>query len=133
MKTTLTALFALAIALFFHQDLSAKNSPFTAQALCFKPQPETVKFTSFSHSLNNNKVLLNWTIAQNQQAYQFEVERSEDGKNFVTAALVFGTDKADSDNYMFYEKARKEGTSYRIKVIQKDGTVDYSTVIITRP
>jgi hypothetical protein len=128
MKTTLTALFALTLTLTF-QNLSANTSPFTATPIF----SEVVTFTNFKSNISNNKVLLNWTITQNQEAYHFEVERSEDGKNFVMAAVVFGTDKRDSDNYMFYEKVKKEGTSYRIKVIQKDGAVEYSSVIVAKP
>lgn len=128
MKTILTVLLALTLSLSF-QELSANSTPFTAPTPVFT---EVVTFTSFKTTLSNNKVMLNWTITQNQAAYQFEVERSEDGKNFVMAALVFGTDKNDSDNYMFYEKFKKEGTSYRIKVIQKNGTVEYSPVVIAK-
>lgn len=128
MKTTLTALFALTLTLTF-QNLSANTNPFTAPTPIFS---EVVTFTNFKTNISNNKVLLNWTITQNQEAYHFEVERSEDGKNFVMAAVVFGTDKRDTDNYMFYEKVRKENISYRIKVIQKDGAVEYSPVVVAK-
>ncbi|MBC7948238.1 MAG: hypothetical protein H7Y42_10195 [Chitinophagaceae bacterium] len=132
MKTTLTAL-TLALSLIFTLDLSARTTPFTAIAtLDGTTRTESLEFTSFVGTVNNNKVVLNWTINQNVTAYQFEVERSTDGKNFVMAALVFGTDKAETDNYMFYEKIKEEGSSYRIKVVQKDGTVYYSSIIVAK-
>ncbi len=63
----------------------------------------------------------------------FEIEKSIDGKNFSMAALVFGTDKTETDNYMFYEKATKKKMMYRVKVINKDQTVDYSSIIEIDP
>jgi len=51
--------------------------------------PLAVKLTSFSGNLNSNKVTLNWAVALNETTDRFEVERSIDGVNFTTAALVF--------------------------------------------
>jgi len=69
-------------------------------------------------------------VTENQEFSQFEVERSSDGKKFVLAALVFGTDKPGMDNYYFFEKIKKSKTYYRIKTITKNGSVNYSKVIL---
>ncbi len=72
-------------------------------------------------------------IGDNETAYCFEVEKSTDGKNFSMAALVFGTDKQDADNYEFYEKAGNPKTVYRIKLINKDKKAEYSPIVQINP
>ena len=133
MKTILTILFTVALSMIYHQPLSARisNTPFTAPSpFSFSAKPQSVKITSFNGSISNNKVLLNWTVGENQDADRFEVERSANGKTFVMAALVFATEKNDTDNYQFYEKVKKLKTSYRLKIFHKNGTVGYSSIII---
>lgn len=89
-----------------------------------------VKLLQFDASSNNNKILLNWMIGVNEYADKFEVERSTDGKNYVMVALVFGTDKNDSDHYMFYEKATYKKTMYRLKIFDKSKGVLYSNSVV---
>ncbi len=80
-------------------------------------------------SISNGRMLLKWNIINNQEADQFEVESSTDGKKFSMTALVFGTDKESTDDYFFYEKAKKKKTFYRLKIINKNGTAHYSSVV----
>lgn len=49
------------------------------------------------------------------------------------AALVFGTDKTETDNYQFYEKAGNQKVLYRIKLINKNLKAEYSTVVEVNP
>lgn len=92
----------------------------------------SVKITDFTGAISAGKVWLSWTIDGNQETDRFEVERSDDGKTFVMAALVFGTGKTDTDHYRFYEKKRKTGSYYRIKLILTNGTIMYSPVIAAK-
>ena len=69
-------------------------------------------------------------IGVNEYADKFEVERSTDGKNYVMVALVFGTDKNDTDHYMFYEKATDKKTMYRLKIFDKSKGVLYSNSVV---
>ena len=48
-----------------------------------------VKLVYFQGNLENNQVTLQWKVAQNEASGRFEIERSEDGINFVTAGTVF--------------------------------------------
>lgn len=84
-------------------------------------------------SIIDHKVILNWVVGENETADQFEVEKSTDGKNFIMAALVFGTDKNNSANYQFYEKAGNQKVSYRIKLINKNRKTEYSPVVEINP
>jgi hypothetical protein len=89
-----------------------------------------VKLLQFEGISNNNKILLNWMIGVNEYADKFEVERSTDGKNYVMVALVFGTDKNDTDHYMFYEKASEKKAMYRLKIFDKSKGVLYSNSVV---
>ena len=91
------------------------------------------KLISIDGSIKNNKVILNWEVGDNETADQFEVEKSTDGKNYIMAALVFGTDKSETDKYQFYEKAGSQRVLYRIKLINKDLKTEYSTVVEINP
>jgi len=90
------------------------------------------KLISFKGSLNKDKVLLHWVVGENETADQFEVEKSIDGKTFEIAALVFGTDKPDIDNYRFYEKNNGNKVFYRIKLINKNNLIEYSNIVVIK-
>lgn len=77
----------------------------------------------------NNKIILNWIISKNQDAWCFEVEKSADGNNFKTAALVFGTDNDGTGKYEYFEKAGKRKMIYRIKLVNKDNKEEYSSPV----
>ena len=128
----------VALRLLYHPSYpQAATAPFATPSI-FSATPvktgllQPAKLISFQASLSGPKVLLQWVISQNETADQFEVEKSADGKNFVMTALVFGTDKNETDNYQFYEKATEKDMSYRIKLITKDRKVQYSDIVIVR-
>jgi len=86
---------------------------------------------SFEADLHNNKVILQWAIAENEIADRFEVEKSVNGKKFELAALVFTSEKSGEENYMFYEnKTNSSKIYYRIKIFDKTKAVNYSKVLI---
>lgn len=92
-----------------------------------------VQLISFNGSISNNRVFLQWQVGENEGADQFEIEKSTDGKIFVMAALVFGSDKPATDTYWFYEKAKNKKFYYRIKIISKNKEAAYSPVITINP
>ena len=94
---------------------------------------QSTKLVSFKGSLNKSKVLLQWAVKENETTDQFIVEKSTDGKKFVVAALVFGSDKPETENYQFYEKSSNKKVSYRIKLINKNQETEYSSVIEIDP
>ena len=91
------------------------------------------KLLRFNGNISNNKVFLQWEVSENETADMFEVEKSTDGKYFTMAALVFGTDKPETGNYWFYEKANTKKFYYRIKAINKNKQTEYSDVIEINP
>jgi len=89
----------------------------------------TAKFISLEGKIIDEKVKLTWNISENETADKFEIEKSVDGKNFSMAALVFGTDNMNSDQYQFYEKINSGKILYRIKLINKNKELEYSKII----
>jgi len=114
--------------------LSARPQvPFTTLSFSesIDPSVSLAKLTAFKGDISGNKIILKWVVNQNETAEQFEVEKSTDGKHFKMAALVFGTDKPETDNYEFYEKkAISKKVLYRIKLISKDLETEYSSIIV---
>ena len=101
----------------------------TINAKSISDDASSASIIYFNGMIKKERVLLNWIIDKNQEADKFEVERSFDGKNFVMAALVFGTDEPHKVKYQFYEKNKNVKVFYRIKIIQKDFSVEYSAII----
>ena len=117
----------------FHQAVSAS---FTARpsSFNFSNAPAKPKIISFNSSSNKGKIILNWSITDNQEVDRFEIERSLDGKSFETAALVFANFKSGTDSYQFFEKENKSKTYYyRIRIVAKNDSVDYSQPIMAGP
>jgi hypothetical protein len=123
-----TLLFLIVTRLIYHP-----SHHHTGTAAFDQHSIQQAKLISFKGSVNRNKVFLEWAVKENETADQFQVEKSTDGKKFVMAALVFGTDKAETANYGFYEKASNKKISYRIKLINKDQRIEYSAVIGLNP
>ena len=94
--------------------------------------PLPIHLISFQGNMNkNNKVTLNWTVADNEIANNFEVERSVNGRDFTTAAVVFASEKMGTENYMYYETINSnDKVMYRLKMIDKNHEVDYSKILI---
>ena len=105
-------------------------SPTTVTTSTTTPPAKLVRIDG---SISNNKMILNWVVEKNETADMFEVEKSSDGKNFSMAALVFGTDKAETGIYQFFERAAKQRMFYRIKMIDKNGQGAYSDIITINP
>ncbi len=110
-------------------SLSAQNNAVPGTASSGAGSSSTAVVNQFNCSIKNDRVILSWAIDNNQSANQIEIESSADGKNFTIAALVFGTDKNDTDNYYFYEKAKKGKSFYRLRIINKDSRVQYSYTV----
>jgi len=91
-----------------------------------------VHLISFQGNMNkNNKVTLNWTIADNEIANDFEIERSFNGRDFTTVGVVFASEKMGTENYMYYETTSgTDKVMYRLKMIDKNREVNYSRILI---
>lgn len=89
-----------------------------------------VKLITFQGFRKDAKITLQWQVADNEIADQFEVERSTDGTNFSEAAVVFSSEKVGTENYMYYENNTADRVMYRLKMIDKSGVVEYSKILV---
>jgi hypothetical protein len=89
-----------------------------------------VKLNNFQGSKNKNNVQLQWTVGLNEIANTFEVERSTNGKDFATAALLFGTEKSGNETYGYNEVNEDAKVYYRLKMIDKSDVLSYSKILV---
>jgi hypothetical protein len=107
-------------------------SPFTLASTNF-PSPLPVSWLEFKGERIGNTVELTWKTAQERNNDRFEIERSSNGKSFKKIGTVQGS--GDSRFPVTYNYVDKELTLsvkyyYRIKQIDYDGIIDYSSVIV---
>lgn len=92
-----------------------------------------VELTSFTASLSNNKVNLNWTTATELNNHGFEIERCLDKSNWATIGFKEGKGTSTEANQYSYSDDIFEISSqkhfYRLKQIDFNGTFEYSAVV----
>ena len=90
-----------------------------------------VELTSFTGSIKDGVVELNWSTATEVNNYGFEIQRSTDKVLWNKIGFVQGNGNSNSPkDYSFTNKFAKDGVSYyRLKQIDADGKYEYSNVI----
>ncbi len=83
----------------------------TINAKSISTDASSASIIYFNGIIKNDRVILNWTTDKNQEADKF------------------GTDEPNKVKYQFYEKNKNVKVFYRIKIIQKDFSVEYSAII----
>jgi hypothetical protein len=86
-----------------------------------------VHLTSFTATVLNGKVQLNWQVSEQLNILKYDVETSTDGNNFS----VLGTVAAVSaSRYAFTHGMPVNGINfYRLKIIENDGSFKYSKIV----
>ncbi|HTE13006.1 MAG TPA: metallophosphoesterase [Chitinophagaceae bacterium] len=82
-----------------------------------------VAVTTYTASLKNKKVLVDWTTSQEVNSDYFTVERSANGRDYEMIMVISGKGNAVSPtNYEFIDNDPLPGTSYyRLIATDKDG------------
>lgn len=95
-----------------------------------KTQPKKINIVDFKVEKNYNKISIDWTTDNATPTNYFEVEKSNDGKKFVTIAYILGADpsKANCDCYGYFDKINpgKKESYYRLKYVDSNGEVEFS-------
>ncbi len=88
-----------------------------------------VTLTNFTATKNKNITNINWNTLTETGNKGFEVEKSNDGRNFTS--LEFVPSQGNSkNNYTTIDKAPKVGVNfYRLKQIDVDGRFTYSSIV----
>ncbi|GAB3838486.1 hypothetical protein GCM10028821_40220 [Hymenobacter jeollabukensis] len=100
-------------------------------------QPQTplpVDLVSFTAKLRNGRTHLNWVTAQEKNNRGFEVQRSQDGREFKTIGFVDGRGNTTSQSEYNHEDAQPlTGVSYyRLRQLDTDGTPHILPVVSIR-
>jgi hypothetical protein len=87
-----------------------------------------VKFGSINASISNGLVKISWNVLAEINTDKYYVERSADGRTFVEVGSLTAI---KSDKYSLVDNAPTliATSYYRIKAIDKDGTVGYSSIM----
>lgn len=96
------------------------------------PAPMPMKVTSFNGRLETDvNVDLKWTSMVEFDSYQYQVERSSDGKNFVKVGALNAAGASNTAiNYNFKDQLPAAGDYfYRLKQVDLDGTAEYSKIV----
>jgi hypothetical protein len=90
-----------------------------------------VELTSFTASVVDGRVNLNWQTASEANNYGFEVERKTAGQKFTKVGFVagYGT-TTETKNYNYVDNTVTSGSYiYRLRQVDFDGTFEYSNEV----
>jgi hypothetical protein len=90
-----------------------------------------VKFTGLNASVMGSSVKVNWETATEVNIASYVVERSYNGRDFSSVANTPAKENgAGLKSYSWTDNAPLNGLSfYRIKAIEKDGQVTYTSIV----
>lgn len=90
--------------------------------------PLPLNLISFAGTKTNNNALLQWRTASEVNVSRFELQRSDNGQNFVS----IGTVSAGGNNYSYTDAGvfnSKQTVYYRLKSVDIDGRFTQSSII----
>ncbi|HOJ17289.1 MAG TPA: YCF48-related protein [Ignavibacteriaceae bacterium] len=93
-------------------------------------RPVPVELTSFTAAVMDKDVVLNWSTATESNSDRFQIERSN-GNGWQTVGFVQASGTStELKTYSFVDKNASAGKlNYRLKIVDFDGTYEYSQVI----
>ena len=89
-------------------------------------EPLPVHSINLSAKQNNNSVVLGWEVEGEDNVAYYEAEKSSDGKSFFKIGSVPAT---GSSTYQYTDWTLSPKTYYRIKIVDTDGGLKYSSII----
>jgi hypothetical protein len=108
-------------------DFSLRGS-FAEDNLITAPLP--ISLLNFELQRQKNDILLGWKTTQEINASEFELQRSNDAKEFISIATIKSHNKIDGSSYSFLDKNVIANINYyRLKMIDKDGSFKYSKIL----
>jgi hypothetical protein len=113
-------------------DFSVDNNTASAAEdrfyIVFKPTTVLpVSFVTLNAAEQNEKVVVDWTVARQQHIARYEVQRSVDGRTFATIGMVSAT---TATQYKFTDVQPIAGVNYyRIRSVETTGVEKYSSIV----
>jgi hypothetical protein len=94
-----------------------------------------VKLKSFDTKLNDSKVQIDWTTAEEVNFSHFIIERSTNGADYKEIATHFSNANAAGSSYTYNDAVNTKASGllyYRLKMVDQDGEYKYSNVRIVK-
>jgi hypothetical protein len=91
--------------------------------------PLPLTFTSIKATKKNKDILVEWTIENETNMKQYEVERSSDGIHFAKTATVVAVNQKKVDYSWLDENASTGYNYYRIKSIDINGQTSFTPIV----
>ena len=93
--------------------------------------PLPVKLINFSGDVQDRKIVLNWTVADEINMKGYSIERSATGDLYSTTGFVAATEYLSGNkSYSFNDYPTSNGVwYYRIKIMNNNGSFSYSNVV----
>lgn len=92
-----------------------------------------VQLMTFTGTKQNASVVLNWQTASEQNTSYFEVQRSNDGQNFITLSQVRASGNSNSaKDYSFTDVKPRPVNFYRLRIVNTNGTSSLTRVLMIR-
>jgi hypothetical protein len=90
-----------------------------------------VRLSSLSATYkSNNSIDLNWRTYTEANTKHFEIERSGNGYNFNTIAVVTAQNNPTGAAYIYTDNETKFSTNYyRLRIVDKDASYSYSNIV----
>ena len=93
--------------------------------------PVPITLSNFDGVVENKTTILNWISETETNSKAFEIERSNNGKDFNAIGNVSATNLTTGFHYSFTDKLPLIGNNfYRLKMIDIDGQFTYSNTIL---
>jgi hypothetical protein len=89
-----------------------------------------LSFLFFNGAVIENNALLEWRTANENNLREYEVEKSTDGTSFTKVAVVNALNSVSAQYKVTDVLASTGKVYYRIKAINKDGSFQYSKVLL---
>ena len=98
-----------------------------------KAQLDLAFVSNISVSADNSMNRLSWTVANNKGATRFNVQRSVNGKDFETVAVLLPTEKFGSESYIYADTITSpDKTMYRLEMLTRAEHTFYSRIVMTQ-
>jgi hypothetical protein len=97
------------------------------------PITTPVELISFTGGKLSQSALLKWSTASEKNSAYFSIEKSLDGQHFIELGTVNTQGNSNSQiNYEYIDYHFNETSYYRLKMIDIDGSYEYSTIVVLR-
>ena len=91
-----------------------------------------LKLIGFSAVTEGSMVKISWKVDENETGNYFEIEKSTDGKNFISIAKINVQQVSGIREYSSVDQSSASDVYYRLKMVNQDATVTYSKVVVIK-